>query len=98
MTKKYQVRIEPEAYYQIINSISFIKTVSIKAASKLFQIILESINSLSEFPERFPITERYKLFGSSERQMTIVKGRYSILYVIEGDDVYFEYFVDSRKK
>lgn len=98
MTKKYQVRIEPEAYYQIINSISFIKTVSAKAASKLFQIILESINSLSEFPERFPITERYKLFGSSERQMTIVKGRYSILYVIEGDTVCVEYFVDSRKK
>lgn len=95
---EYAIRIEPSAYLQIIDAISFLKKVSIEAAEQLYKEIFESINSLKEMPFRYPVDDTYKVASQEERKMIIGNGRYFVLYCVENNVVCIEYFHDSRRK
>ena len=94
---EYKIRIEPLVYIQILDSLNFLKKVSLEAANKLHQEIMNGISSLKTMPYRFPVDERYSVAGQEERKMIISNGRYFVLYCIEGDTICVEYFYDSRQ-
>ncbi len=94
---EYKIRIEPIAFSQILESIDFLKNVSLEAAENLYKEINESIDSLKTMPFRYPVDPTYQVSDEEERKMIIGKGRYFILYCIEKDTVCVEYFHDSRQ-
>ena len=96
--KKYSVIIDPAAFSQILDCVSFLKNVSFEAAELLFKDIMNSIYSLENMPLRNPIATETMVLDEEERRMLIGNGRYYALYCIEGNNIYVEYFGDSRKK
>ena len=95
---KYKVDISPLAYSEIIDSVSFLKKVSSKAAEELFQNVIQAIRSLEDFPLRYPTDETFKVSIEEERKMVLGNGRYQIFYCVVNDTVYVECFHDSRKQ
>lgn len=95
---KYKVIIEQTAYSQIIECLVFVKKVSIDAANNLYVLIMDSTKSLKEYPYRYPVDSRYNVANQEERKMVIGNGRYIVLYAIEKNNVFVEYFKDARRK
>ena len=95
---EYKIEIEPFAYAQIIESVSFLKNVSFDAAEKLYKEIMDSIQSLCTMPFRYPIDDTYHVATEEERKMVLANGKYFILYSIDNESVIVEYFHDSRRK
>lgn len=98
MGKNYKIRFEEEAYEQILDALEFVSRVSAQAAERLSEEIIEQTKKLESFPNRFPVDKDYCVHNQEERKLTFQKGRYYILFVVEGDEVCIEYFADNRKK
>lgn len=96
--KNYSVIIDPAAFSQILDCVTFFKKVSFEAAEKLFKDIMDSIYSLENMPLRNPVAPETMVLDEEERRMLIGNGRYYALYCIDGKNIYVEYFGDSRKK
>lgn len=95
--KHYSVIIDPAAFSQILDCVSFLKRVSFEAAEILFKNIMDSIYSLENMPLRNPVVTEAIVLDQEERKILIGNGRYYALYCIEGNKIYVEYFGDSRK-
>ena len=96
--KNYSVIIDPAAFSQILDCVTFLKKVSFEAAEKLFKDIMDSIYSLENMPLRNPAAPETMVLDEEERRMLIGNGRYYVLYCIDGKNIYAEFFGDSRKK
>ena len=94
---EYKIIIAHRAYVDLIERVSFLKNVSVEAAESLRVEIIDSIRSLSTFPEAYPVIENLTICGFMVRKMPIHNGRYLILYKIEEDTVTVYDVIDSRK-
>ena len=79
----YEVSISQRAYSNLLECVSFVKNVSSNAAKDLYDEIMTSIKSLSDFPNKYPEVEGLLIRQSKIRKMVIHKGRYVILYKVE---------------
>ena len=94
---KYKVIISSRAYSNILECVSFVKKVSLEAAQKLYKEIITTINSLSDFPDRYPEINGFKLAGNPIRKLLLDDGRYAILYQVISKDVLIYDILDNRK-
>ena len=93
----YYISISQRAYSNILECVSFVKNVSIEAAKELYAEIMESINSLTIYPNKYPEVNDLLIRQRKIRKMVIHKGRYIILYKVEENTVYIYDILDSRK-
>ena len=94
---EYKIDITQRAYSDIYECVLFVKNVSLEAAKNLHEEIINSINSLSSFPNKYPEIEDLKIRESTVRKMPIHNGRYVILYKVEKDVVVVYDILDTRK-
>ena len=92
----YSIIISSKAQSDITECVGFVLRVSKEAARNLADEIYQSIELLVTFPERFPIFEMPNTFPLAIRKL-IVKGRYVVLYSIEGNNVVVYRILDSRR-
>ena len=93
----YKIEITQRAFSDIYECVLFVKNVSQNAAEALYKEIIESINSLSAYPNAFPEIEGLKIKDYKVRKMVIHHGRYVILYKIQLDTVVIYDIFDVRK-
>ena len=94
--QKYDITISDAAFTMLDSHVDFLARVSKNAAIRLMNEILDSIESLSENPERCPVFESQFIPDSRYRKMLIAK-RYLIIFEISGSDVFVDYIVDCRQ-
>ena len=92
----YNITISDAALTMLDSHIEFLARVSMQAALNLMDEVLSDIESLSKFPERFPVFDSEFIPDSRYRKMLSAK-RYLVIYEIEGVDVSVDYIVDCRQ-
>ena len=93
---EYDVSVSDAAIAMLDSHIDFLARVSVDAATKLMNEILDDIASLSCNPQRFPTYENQFIPDNRYRRMLSAK-RYLVLYEIDGKNVYVDYIVDCRQ-
>lgn len=93
----YKIRITQRAFSDITECVLFVNHVSNEAAKRLHEEILASIASLETFPNAYPDIEGLKIGEASIKRMPVHKGRYFVLYKVEGDQITIYDVIDSRK-
>jgi len=92
----YNVTISDAALTMLDRHIEFLARVSMQAALNLMDELLSDIESLSKFPERFPVFDSEFIPNGRYRKMLSAK-RYLVIYEIDGIDVSVDYIVDCRQ-
>ena len=98
MENKCIIEISTRAYFSIKECVSFVNNVSNIAAKELYKEILSSINSLTIYPNKYPEVDGLSIKNAVIRKMTIHKGRYAILYKLEGNVIFIYDVIDIRKE
>ena len=93
----YVVTITSKANEDIAECINFVNKVSPEATKTLLDDIYSSLQSLTTFPERFPIFSMPKSFPFEIRKQ-VIDGRYIALYSIEDNKIVVYRVLDSRRK
>jgi len=94
---EYEVVVSDAALAMLDRHIEFLARVSTQAAEKLMDEVLGDIESLSQFPERFPLFESEFIPYGRYRKMLSAK-RYLVLYEVDMNDVCVDYIVDCRQE
>lgn len=94
---EYKINITQRAFSDICECVLFVDNVSNKAAKELYQEIMSSISSLKTFPNAYSCIEGLTIVDTAIRRMPVHKGRYLILYKVEGDLVTICDLLDSRR-
>ena len=92
----YKVIVSPEAFDMLKEHIAFIANVDKNAAINTKNIIINSIKSLKEFPNRYPFFDEEYIPKNKYHKM-FVESRYLVLYQIKDDTVYVDYILDCRQ-
>ena len=93
---EYYVSVSDAALAMLDSHVDFLARVSVDAATKLMNEILDDIASLSRNPQRFPAYENQFIPDNRYRRMLSSK-RYLVLYEIDGINVYVDYIIDCRQ-
>ena len=94
----YKVVLSQHSFNQINQCVAFVNNVSKEAALKLYKDIMEGVSSLEDMPLRCPVVDYLKLPFGSIRKLIISNGRYALLFRVDKDVVYIDYFVDFRSE
>ena len=92
---KYKIRIYPHAKTDFEDIISYLNTLSPQAALRYYDLIVEKIGSLSEFPERCPFARDAALKAKGYRCLIIES--YLVFFVIYSDKVQIRRIVYSKR-
>ena len=87
--------ITSRAQTDISTCITFVLNIS-KDASKVAKEIFKSIESLKQFPERFPAVNMPNYASYAYRKMVINK-RYIAIYLLEEDTIVIHRVLDGRR-
>ena len=93
---KFEIVITSKAQSDLSECVQFVLNTSLEAAKKLADDLYSSIESLTTFPERYPVFEMPKSFPYIIRKQ-IVNNRYIILYLVEENKVIIYRILDARK-
>ena len=94
-TRKFEVKISGEARRMLMDHVFFLANVNPAAAETLRADMIADIQSLENFPERFPYLEPDNR-KNPYRKMFVPKW-YLVLYMIEGNRVFVDYVLDCRQ-
>ena len=94
---KYSVTISQRAFTSIFECVSFLKKVSIESAEELYKEMMNSIKSLSSYPDRNLKIANLSIQQIPIRRMIICNGRYAILYKVNNNDVFVYDVLDNRR-
>lgn len=95
---EYNVLIAETAHEQISQCVAFVNNVSREAAILLYENIMNGIKTLRTLPNRCPKIDFIKIPFFEYRKLLIDDGRYAIIFRIESQTVYVNYFIDLRKQ
>lgn len=93
----FKVVISSTAQSDLAECVGFVLNVSKESAYNLANDIYSSLESLKDFPEKYPIFTMPKSFPYQIRKQVINK-RYIALYSIEGDRVIVYRILDARRR
>ena len=94
-TKKFEVKISGQARRMLMDHVFFLASLNPAAAETLRKNMIANIQSLENFPERFPYLEPDNR-KNPYRKMLVPKW-YLVLYLIEKDQVFVDYILDCRQ-
>lgn len=95
--EKFDVVISSKAQSDLASVVGFVLNVSKEAARALTSTIYPSIESLWNFPERYPVFPMPKSTSATIRKC-VVSRRYALLYSMEGNSAVILRILDSRKE
>ncbi len=93
---KYPILVSARAKKALGAHIRFVAQIDPATARLRKKKILDSLASLSQNPDRFPISEEPLLPPGKYHQMTIEKW-YLVFYQVREETVYIEYILDCHK-
>ena len=88
----YKLKISSTFVNMVENIISYYALYSIKYSCNIRVSIYNAINILETYPYAFQ-----QISSQSALRKCVIKGRFSIIYKIEQDEVELLYFLDSRR-
>ena len=92
---KYKVTVDPRAFQMLDKHIMFLAKVSTKSAHSLHETFIRTIKSLKLNPDRHPLwLPNFELPNPYHK--ILIKKRYLILFYINGNNVFVNYFLDCR--
>ena len=94
---KYRVIITQRAFSSIIECVEFVNNVSESSSTTLKELMLNSIKTLNEFPNRYPEIENFLIRNKKVRKMPIDGGRYMVVYIVDADYVEICNVIDCRR-
>ncbi len=94
--KKYNIRVAPAVNDRIAGHFDFLARVSVNAANKLLDELIEDIKSLETNPQINPYLDRPYLEPGKYRYK-LSYGRYRIVYQIVNDIVFVDDIQDCRQ-
>lgn len=94
--KAYKVVIAPSANDRMAEHFEFLASVSVDAANRLLDELMEDIQSLERMPYRNPTYDRPYVQPGKYRYLICAK-RYRIVYQIGADTVFIDDIHDSRQ-
>jgi plasmid stabilization system protein ParE len=94
--KKYHVNISPSANDRAAQHFEFMARVSVAAAERLLDTLMQDMNSLQENPNSCPPYDRPYLPKEKYRYKLSAK-RYRIVFTVEGDTVFVDDIEDCRQ-
>lgn len=83
--EKYNIQIFSAAQNDLQEIVDYLNTLSPQVALKYYDLIVERIATLSELPERCPLSKDTQLRLRGYR--TLLINNYIVFYVIKGDVV-----------
>ena len=97
---KYRVLIEPPARDNIDAAFLWIAERNPSAAVKWFNGLEQAIQTLEDFPQRFPLAEESKAFGAEIRQLVYGQrvGAYRVLFTIQQETVHVLHVRHGRQR
>ncbi len=81
---KYKVIIFPAAKQDLTDIIEYLNTLSLEAAIKQYDEIVQKINRLSEMPTRCPLLKTNELRHKGYRALLV--NNYLVFFIISGDN------------
>jgi len=94
--KEYYVYIDPAVNDRMAEHLEFLARISEDAAERLLNELMAGIRSLKTMPFRYPVYNRPYLPLDKYRSL-VIKKRYTIVYLIDGDCIYIDDIQDSRQ-
>lgn len=94
-TEKYKVLIYPMAKQDLLDVINYINDLAPGAAVKYYDLLVTSIESLSQMPKRCPIS-RDLILASKGYRILAVKN-YLVFYVIHKNTVQIRRILYNRR-
>jgi len=92
----YDIIISDAALAMLDSHIAFLAKINQNTAMRLMDEILDSIESLSRNPLRYPAYESQFIPDNRYRKMLAAK-RYLIFYEVTNSIVYIDYIIDCRQ-
>lgn len=96
LEKQYKVIVSETAKEQILKIVSFIGIDNYRAALKIRMEIKGAIDTLANFPDRYPFLEG-EFIPYNKYHKRVVIGRFIILYVVQDKRVLIEYVLDCKQ-
>ena len=94
--QKYNVSVDPAANERMLDHVRFLAQVSISAAEKLYNIMVEAIAELENNPEICPIYTIQNLVDAELRYKLCGK-RYRMVFEIVKNNIYVYDIQDCRQ-
>ena len=94
--KTYKVIVSERSRQMLANHVLFLAKKNPSAARKAKNVLIESIQSLNNMPERFPFLNNEIIPANKYHKMFVEKW-YLILYQIKEQTVLIDYIVDCRQ-
>lgn len=94
--EEYKLLIFPSAKQDLQNVVDYVNELSLQAALKLYDEIIESIGSLAQMPMRCPLLKSSVLRAKGYRVMVV--HNYLVFYVVSGDRVEIRRILYSRRQ
>ena len=96
MESKYRVIISDRSLSMLTDHVSFLSNVSVDAAIKLKQTIINEIKELGIFPEKYPwLTSEF--LPKNKYHKKVISNRYIVIYQIKENTVYIDYIINGRQ-
>lgn len=92
----YKITIYQTAKQDLREIVSYLNTLSPEAAIKYYDLIIEKIGSLTEMPERCPLTRDPQLKIRGYRFLRAKN--YTVFYVVKKDTVQIRRILYSRRQ
>jgi len=91
----YNVVVRPKAWELLEKHVRFAKNANKKYANSLYDSFYKSLTLLATNPNQYPLwLPNFQLL--LEYRRIIVKKRYSVIYYVQGNDVFVDYIFDAR--
>lgn len=94
--KQYKLLVSPAFSSMLSQHVAFIAIKNISAGKRLHKAMIESINSLATFPERYPVFEHHNL--TFQFRKMFVPNWYLVIYEVTDDTVKIQYMIDCRQE
>jgi toxin ParE1/3/4 len=82
---KYRIKIFPMAENDLLEIVEYLNTLLPQAALKYYNLIIESVGSLADLPERCPLVKDAQLRLRGYRALLIKN--YIVFYLVNGNTV-----------
>jgi toxin ParE1/3/4 len=92
---KYKVRIYSKAKQDLVDTISYLNTLSPQAAIKYYDLLVEKIGSLAEMPERCSFVRDVAMKAKGYRYLVVEN--YVVFFVVKEDTVQIHRIIYGKR-
>lgn len=93
---KYNIKIFPLAKQDLLDIIDYLNTLSLQAAIRQYDSIIEKIGSLTDMPNRCPMIKLPQLRQRGYR--VLIVDNYSVFFIVNGNTVEVRRILYGRRK